>query len=156
MGVGVNVECVVGAGLHTGLAADTTVFIKIHNAIGPEIQRFDRANFDAGRIGAVVTAHHRKHPSGIRELAFFHLFYPSPEHADRHVVLGFAGGGAGVAADAFAVVYDKAVFHANNWLYLFKSDAVKLRNKSSYAGDNHHIYLFSEIIIAFTALLKNH
>jgi hypothetical protein len=60
----------------------------------------------------VVAAHDGKHPACVGEAAFFHLFHPGSEDAHRHLVLRFAGGGAGVAANALAVVYDEAVFHA--------------------------------------------
>jgi hypothetical protein len=69
----------------------------------------------------VVAAHDRKHAAGMRELAFLYLFDPGAENADWHIVLRFAGGGAGVAANAFSVVYDKAKFHVFlAWFVLFE------------------------------------
>ena len=115
-GIWVNVERIVGAGLHAGLAADAAVFVKINDAIGPEIKGLHWADFNAGCIRAVVAAHHGEHPAGMREHSFFHLLNPSPEHANGHIVLRFTGGGAGVATNALSVVNDKAVFHANDWL----------------------------------------
>jgi hypothetical protein len=61
----------------------------------------------------MIAAHHRKHPAGIREFALLNLFHPCSKDTDRYVVLRFAGGGAGMAADALAIVYNKTVFHAN-------------------------------------------
>ena len=114
--IGVDVEGIVGAGLHTRFTTDAAVFVKIHDAIRAKIKCFDRTNLNTWSIGAVVAAHHREQAAGMRELAFFNLFDPSTEHTDWYVVFGFTGGGAGMAADTLAVVYYKAVFHANGWL----------------------------------------
>jgi hypothetical protein len=67
----------------------------------------------------VITAHDRKDPSGMWEIAFLNLLDPSSEHTDRDIVFGFAGGGTGMAANTFSVVNNKTVFH-KSWMLYFK------------------------------------
>jgi hypothetical protein len=111
MRIRVDVQRVVRTSLHAGFATDAAVFVEINDAVFADEQGFHRTNFHTGRIGAVVAPKYGKQPPGIRKLPFFHLFYISPEDADRHLVLAFAGSGTGVAPDALTVVNDKSVFH---------------------------------------------
>lgn len=111
VGIRVNVEGIVGTSLHARLAADAAVFVKVHDTIRPEIERLHWANLHTGCVSAMVAAHDGKHAPGMRELTLLHLFYPSAKDTDWHIVLRFAGGCAGVAANALAVVYDKSKFH---------------------------------------------
>ena len=59
----------------------------------------------------MVAAHDGEHAASMRKLAFLDLFDPSSEDTNWHFMLRFTGGGAGVAADALAIVYDKPKFH---------------------------------------------
>ncbi len=111
VGVGVNVDGVVGAGLHAGLAADAGFGVELHNAVGALIHGRGGADVDAGRVGAVVAARHLEEAAGVGEGALLHVLHPGAVNADRHLVLRLAGGGAGVTADALAVVNDKAEVH---------------------------------------------
>jgi hypothetical protein len=129
VGIGVDIKCVIRACLHTGFAADTAVFIKINNAIRAEIKGFDRADFDAGCICAVVTTHYGKYTPCIGKFTFFHLFHPGAKNADGYVVFRLAGGGTGVAADAFSVVNDEAVLHIQVGLSLAISIRVERKAK---------------------------
>jgi hypothetical protein len=52
----------------------------------------------------VVAAHDRKQSAIVGKGAFLDVLDPGPIHADRHLVLAFAGHGAGMTADALAVV----------------------------------------------------
>jgi hypothetical protein len=60
-------------------------------------------------------------PSNQGERAFFDAFDPSSETAERHLVLGFAGNGAGVATDAPSVIDHKAIGHAQSHLFDFSN-----------------------------------
>ena len=60
----------------------------------------------------MVATRDLKYAAGVGEHAFFHVLDPSPVHAYRHLVLGFARHGAGVTSDALAVIDYEAVFHA--------------------------------------------
>ena len=108
---GMNVESVVRAGLGARLAADTPPVVEIDDTVLARVESLGRAYIHAGRVCTMVAAHHAEQPSRIGELAFFYVFDPGPVNADRHVVLGFAGDGARVATDAFAVVDDEAEVH---------------------------------------------
>jgi hypothetical protein len=59
----------------------------------------------------MVTTHHVKKPTRIGKFALFDVFYPRPIYADGNIVFRFTSHRAGVAADTFAVIYDKAVVH---------------------------------------------
>jgi hypothetical protein len=91
----------------------------------------------------VVAAHDGKHAPGVGELAFLHLFHPCTENADWHIVLRFAGSGAGVAANALAIVYDKPEFHVfSAWLRLQGNDGVKLVGSGAIYRDFRHFRHF--------------
>jgi hypothetical protein len=52
----------------------------------------------------------KKIAARVGELAFFDVFDPGAIDANRDVVFGFAGYGAGMAANTLALVDDKGVF----------------------------------------------
>ena len=58
----------------------------------------------------MIAAIDEKITARVGELAFFDVFHPGAIHADRDIVFGFARYGAGMAADALALVDDKGVF----------------------------------------------
>jgi hypothetical protein len=58
----------------------------------------------------VVAAIDQKITPRVGKLALLNILDPGAVDADGNVVFGFAGDGAGVAADAFSLVYDKGVF----------------------------------------------
>ena len=99
-----DVQRVVGARVHAALAADAAGIVKIHHAVGCSEQRTSRADRDAGRVVAVVAAHHCEVPLRLRELAGLDVVDPRPVDAERHVVLALAGHRACVATDARAAV----------------------------------------------------
>jgi len=111
VGVGVDVKRVVRTGLHAAFAADAAALVEIHNAVVTFEQRGHRTNLDARRIVAMVAAHDREQPPGVGKFAFLNIFYPRPIDAEWHFMLRFAGDGAGVTADALAIVDDEAKIH---------------------------------------------
>ena len=56
----------------------------------------------------MVAAHHREQPPRVGEFTFFDVLYPGAIDANRHLMLALARHGAGMAADAFAIVDQKA------------------------------------------------
>jgi len=56
----------------------------------------------------VIAAHDGKHPARVGELPLFYILDPGPVDPDRNFVLGFAGNGTGVTADAVAIVDDES------------------------------------------------
>jgi len=115
MGFWIDKERIVGAGLHTGLTANTAIRIKIYNAILSLVERCDGADFHTGCVRTVVTPMDCKKPSGIGEGPLFHIFHPGAKNAYRDVVFRLTGYRTSVAANAFAVVDDESVFHAFRW-----------------------------------------
>jgi hypothetical protein len=59
----------------------------------------------------MVAARDLKYAARVGERALLDVLDPSPVHAYRHLVLGFARHGAGVTSDALAVIDYEAVFH---------------------------------------------
>jgi hypothetical protein len=59
----------------------------------------------------VVTPHHRKQTTSVRESALLDVLYPSAVNADRNFVFRLARNGARMAADALSVVDYEAKIH---------------------------------------------
>src|SRR5690606_35807148 len=55
-GLGIDVDRVVGARLHAGLAADAHVLVELHDAVGALVHRGHGADPHAGRVVTVVAA----------------------------------------------------------------------------------------------------
>ena len=111
VGIWIYVERVVWTGLHAGLAADASIAVEVYDPVVSFVQRGDRTDGNARSVFAVVASEHGEKPASIGIGALFDVFDPGTKGANRHFVFGFAGDSAGVAADAFAMVYYKAVFH---------------------------------------------
>lgn len=109
VGFGVEIDRVVRAGLHTGFTSDANGRIKLNDAIRALIHGADGTNANARRVGAVVAARHLKAAAHVGEGTRLDVLDPCAIHAQRHLVLGLARGGAGVTADAFGLVNEKAV-----------------------------------------------
>jgi hypothetical protein len=107
MRLGIDVQRVVGTGLHAGFAADAAAIVKVDNPVVAPIQGRDRANLNAGGVVAVIAPHYRKESAGIGEFTLLNVFDPSSVDANRNVVLRLAGHRAGVAADTATVVDDE-------------------------------------------------
>ena len=110
MAIGVDIEGVVGAGLHTRLAADTTRTIEINNAVRAFVERLCGTNSDTGRVVAVVTTIYQKIAARIGEFPLLNVLNPGAIDTDWHVVFGFAGHGTGVTANTLALVNHKSIF----------------------------------------------
>ena len=111
--LGIDVERVVGAGLHARLAADAPRAVEVHDAVRPAVERHRRADRHAGRVIAVIAAHHREVAPRVREHALLDVLHPGAVDAQRDLVLLLAGHRAGVAADTLPLVDHEAVAHAS-------------------------------------------
>lgn len=103
----IDVQRIIGTGLHASLAANAAPVIKVNNPILAAIQRRDGTNLDAGSIVTMVATHHREKSPGIGEFTLLDILHPSPIDADWNVVLRLACHRAGVAADTAAIVDDE-------------------------------------------------
>jgi hypothetical protein len=110
VGVGIDIEGVIRTSLHAA-AADATPLVEIHNAVIAPVQSRDRTNFDARRIIAMIASASPRTAAACWGTRLFDIFHPGAIDACRHLVLGFASDGAGMAADALAVVDDEAKVH---------------------------------------------
>ena len=113
---GVDVERVVRAALHAGLAADAAPAVEVHDAVLPPEERGGGTDLDAGRVLAVVAAGDLEGAAGLGEHALLDVLDPGAGDAERDLVLGLAGHRAGVAADAPPVVDQEGVVHARRIL----------------------------------------
>jgi len=120
MFVRVHIKRVVWTSLRASLTADTAAVVEINDAVGARVKRGHGTNLDTRRVGAVITAHHRKKPSRIGKFAFFDIFDPRSIDADRNLMLGFTRHRAGVTADTLAVINDKTKVHIN-FCFVIKS-----------------------------------
>src|SRR5262249_22562376 len=105
----VDVERVVGAALHAGLAPYAAAVVEGDDAVLAPVERRGRGGLDAGRVVAVGAAGHGERPARLRELALLDVLHPRAGDAERHLVLDLARHRARVAPDALAVVDQEAV-----------------------------------------------
>ena len=110
----VEVQRIVRAGLHTCAATDTRVAIDVDNSIRAFLKRVDGTDRDAGRVGTLVAPKYGKVPADVGELTDLGVLHRRSEVADRNVVLGLAGDGAGVAADAPRLIDDEPILHGDS------------------------------------------
>ena len=108
----IDVKRIIRARLHARLACNTSLCIKVDDAVVKVVKGASRADIHAGRGLTVVAPQYRKEPFGCGVLTCFHILHPSSIHADWHLVLRFARHGASMATDALTVIYEKAEVHA--------------------------------------------
>jgi hypothetical protein len=108
----IHIYRIVWTGLHAGFAPDATVGVEIDNPVFALIHRGHGTNSDAGRLRAMIATRHLKYAARIWEQSLLDVFDPSPVHADRHLVFGFARHGTSVTSDALAIIDYEAVLHA--------------------------------------------
>src|SRR5690606_7983212 len=109
---GVDVDGIVGAGLHASLAADARFGIELDDAVRALVHCAHGTDANAGRVFTVIAAGHLKRPPHVGVGSALDVLHPGSVHAEWDFVLALAGGGAGVAPDALAVVDDESVIHA--------------------------------------------
>src|ERR1019366_7894205 len=110
--VRVNINGVIGARLHAGLAPNAAGGVEIYNSVSALVHGGYRTDLDAWRLLAVTAASHLEDTPRVRESPLLHILDPRPVDAQRNPVLGFACHGTGMAADALAAVDDHPVSHA--------------------------------------------
>jgi len=108
----IDINGIVWTGLHAGFAPDAALGTEIDDAVLALIHRGYWADSNAGRVLAVITSCYLEHAASIRVNSFFNIFHPGTVHGEGNVILRLAGHGAGVTANALAVVDDKSVSHA--------------------------------------------
>ena len=106
---GIEIDRVVGTGLHAGFAADTNGRIELDDAVITLIHRSDGADAHARRVDAVIAARNLKAAAHIRVRTRLNIFDPSAVHAKRYLVLRLARSRTGMTSDALALVNEKAV-----------------------------------------------
>ena len=80
------------------------IFGDLDDPVAPLEERARRADAHAGRVGALVAENGEEEPAGVGEGAFLDRLHPTSIHANRDVVFGFAGNGAGMTSDALSEV----------------------------------------------------
>ena len=100
----IDVDGVVWTRRHTRLAADTARAVEVHYAVGALEHGRRGAYLHARRVGALVAAGDLEVPANVRVSPDLDLLDVRAIDAQRNVVFLFAGDGAGMTADALAVV----------------------------------------------------
>jgi hypothetical protein len=111
VGVGIDIEGVIRAGLHASLAADTSLVVEVYDSIRAAVESVGGTNLSAGGRITVVTSHHAEVAAGVRKFTFFNIFHPGAKHSNRHLVLLFARHGTGVTANTSILINYKSVAH---------------------------------------------
>src|ERR1700737_5224415 len=111
-GVGIDVQSVIGAGVHAGFASNAAAVVEINHAVIALEQCAGRTNLDARRLVAMIAAHHAEVAADVGKGAFLFVLDPGAEDADRDLMLILAGHRARMAADTPVLVDHKAVTHA--------------------------------------------
>jgi hypothetical protein len=106
--------------LHAGFAADAPVAVEIDDPVIAPEKSSHRADRYARSVIAVVAPEYREEPASVRVFALLDVLDPGAKRAKRNFVLGFASYRARVAADAFAMVNNKAVFHCGGALNVIR------------------------------------
>ena len=101
VGFGVEIDRVVGAGLHAGFTSDADAWVELNDAVVALIHRSHGTDAHARRVGTVIAARHLKAAAYIGVGACLHIFDPRAIHAKRHLILRLARSGTGVTADTF-------------------------------------------------------
>ncbi len=120
MAVGVDVERVVGARLHTRLAADAARVVEVDDAIRSLIERPGGTDGHTGSIVTVVAAVDQEIAARVGELALLDVFHPRAVYPYGNIVLGFTCHSAGVAADALALVNDKCILRQTCFPFIYQ------------------------------------
>src|SRR5882724_2212789 len=110
--VRIDVDGIVGAGLHARLTADAAVRTEVDDTVFALVHRRDRTDGHARRILTVIATGDLEYAPGIGKDSVFHVLYPGAIHRERDMVFRFARDRAGVAADALPVIDDESVSHA--------------------------------------------
>jgi hypothetical protein len=111
IGIGIDIESIVRAGLHAGFAADAAAPVKIYYGVLPAKEGRHGAYRYAGSVIAMIASQHGKETPGRRIFALLYVFDPGAIGAEGYVVFCFTGDSACVTADTFAVVYNETISH---------------------------------------------
>ena len=117
--VGVDEDCIVRAGGHARLAADTDRLVEIDNTVRAFKHRAGWAGGDAGRVGALIATRYLMRAAGLREDADVDMLHVGARHRKRYQIFRLAGGGAGVTTNTPGLVDDFGPLHRTA-LWFFK------------------------------------
>jgi hypothetical protein len=110
--IGIDINRIVRASLHTRLAPNAPLGTEINDAILALVHRSDWTNRHARWIFAVIAARYLEYAACVGKRSLLDILNPCPIHCERNVVLGLAGHGAGVTPNALAIINDESVSHA--------------------------------------------
>jgi hypothetical protein len=112
LGLGVDVERVVGTGLQARLATDAARAVEVHDAVGPAVEGHRGTDRHAGGVVAVIAAQHGEVAARVGEGALLDVLHPGAVDAERDLVLFLAGHRARMTPDALPLVDHESVAHA--------------------------------------------
>src|SRR5581483_6951976 len=106
---GIDIQRVVGTGLHTRFAANAAIRIKVNDAVRALIESTRRTDLHARCIVAVITTIHQEIAARVWELSLLDILHPCPVYPDRHIMLSFTCNRTGVATNALTLINNKRV-----------------------------------------------
>src|SRR5262249_13316993 len=109
--VGINIERVVGTGLHAALTADTPLIVEVDDSVRASVEGVGGADRGARRIVTVVTSHHPEMAANVGELAFLDVLDPGAKPPHRNLMFLLARHRAGVTANTSVLIDNKPVAH---------------------------------------------
>jgi len=107
----IYVQCVVRTRLHAGLATNTAVAVEVNDSVVTPEQGGYGTNCYARSVFAVIAPENGEKSPSIRIFSFLNVLHPGAKRTERDFVFSLASNCARVAADAFAMIDYKAVFH---------------------------------------------
>lgn len=119
MGLGIDVQGIIGAPLHTGLTPDTPLWVEVNDTVFALPKGCDWTDICTGGIIAVIAPHDREVPARVGELSLLDVFDPGLIDPDWVTVLGFARHRTGMTTDTPPVVNHEAIFGNGCHLALF-------------------------------------
>ena len=130
----IDVQRVIGAGLHATLATDAQAGVEVDDPVGAAEQGAGWADRDTGSIRAVIATQHREGPLGVGPGPRLDVLHPGAIHPQRDVMLGLARHRAGVTTDARRLVDDEAVLQGAPSPYRARSPHRNLRIRYNDTG----------------------
>ena len=138
MRIRVDVKGVIRACLQTRFTANAPLGVEVDDAIlVAAVQRSDRTRRYAGGVIAVVAPQHGEVAAIVGKLARLYVLDPRAVDAKGHVVFGLASDRTGVAANALAVVDEKAKSHAGSSYTLGRHFVAQLYNSGCRTTTRH-------------------
>jgi hypothetical protein len=107
--VGVDVDCIIRAGLHTGFTTNADLGIELHDAIIPLVHRGHGADSHTGRVRTMVAARDLELSAAIWICARLNVLHPRAIYPQGYFIFRFASSRTSMAANTTLIIDNKSV-----------------------------------------------